>query len=248
MSKPLHPGKAAMNGLLAALLAREGFTGSMAMLDGPGGLSETYLGISDLSAAVEDFGKRWQLLDNSTKFYAACHLVHATIDAGRAIRARTPLAADAIESVRCRVIPLTLKAADQREPKTPLEAKFSVRFCAAMALLRGDAGEAEFNGASIADPEVARVMARVTPEPDPAMPVVAAHMTVRLTDGRVLEQHVSAARGTAQNPPSRDDVEEKFRRLAGVVLPAERVSGLVAALRGLVELSDVGEIATLAAG
>jgi 2-methylcitrate dehydratase PrpD len=73
-------------------------------------------------------------------------------------------------------------------------------------------------------------------------------MTVRLTDGRVLEQHVSAARGTAQNPPSRDDVEEKFRRLARVVLPAERVSGLVAALRGLVELSDVGEIATLAAG
>jgi len=247
MSKPLHPGKAAMNGLLAALLAREGFTGSMAMLDGPGGLSETYLGISDLSAAVEDFGKRWQLLDNSTKFYAACHLVHATVDAARGIRASGPLAADAIERVECRVHPLVLKAANQRNPQTDLEAKFSIGFCAAIALLRGDAGEAEFNAASIADPDVARVMARVTPEPDPAMPVVAAHMTVRLTDGRVLEQHVSAARGTAQNPPSRDDVEEKFRRLAGVVLPAERVSGLVAALRGLVELSDVGEIATLAA-
>ena len=231
MSKPLHPGKAAMNGLLAALLAREGFTGSMAMLDGPGGLSETYLGISDLSAAVEDFGKRWQLLDNSTKFYAACHLVHATVDAARGIRASGPLAAEAIERVECRVHPLVLKAANQRNPQTDLEAKFSIGFCAAIALLRGDAGEAEFNAASIADPDVARVMARVTPEPDPAMPVVAAHMTVRLTDGRVLEQHVSAARGTAQNPPSRDDVEEKFRRLAGVVLPAERVSGLVAALR-----------------
>jgi 2-methylcitrate dehydratase PrpD len=248
MSKPLHPGKAAMNGLLAALLAREGFTGSRAMLDGPGGLSATYLGMSDLSPAVEEFGKRWQLLDNSTKFYAACHLTHATVDAARGIRARAPLAADAIDRVECRVHPLVMKVADQRGPTTDLEAKFSISFCAAIALLRGDAGEAEFDGAAIADPDVVRVMARVTPEPDPSMAVGAAHMTVRLTDGRVLEQHVSAARGTPENPPSRDDVEEKFRRVARVVLPVDRVSRLVAALAGLVDLPDVGEVAALAAG
>jgi 2-methylcitrate dehydratase PrpD len=248
MSKPLHPGKAAMNGLLAAQLAREGFTGSMAMLDGPGSLSETYLGIGDLSPAVDDFGKRWQLLDNSTKFYAACHLAHATIDAARGIRARSAPGADAIDRVDCRVHPLVMKAANQRSPKTELEAKFSIAFCAAIALLRGDAGEAEFNEAALADPEIARVMARVTPEPDPSMTMGAAHMTVRLTDGRVLEHHVSAARGTAENPPSRDDVDEKFRRLAQVVLPADRVTRLVTALRGLADLRDVGEIATLAAG
>jgi 2-methylcitrate dehydratase PrpD len=248
MAKPLHPGKAAMNGLLAALLAREGFTGSMAMLDGPGSLAETYLGVSDLSPAVEDFGKRWQLLDNSTKFYAACHLTHATIDAARGIRAHAPLAADAIERVECRVHPLVMKVANQQSPRTDLEAKFSIAFCAAIALLRGDAGEAEFDAAAVADPDVARLTARVTPEPDPSMPIVAAHMTVRLRDGRVLEHHVTAARGTPENPPSRDDVEEKFRRVAQVVLPADRVSRLLTTLRGLVDLRDVSEIATLAAG
>src|SRR5207247_1705109 len=66
MSKPLHPGKAAMNGLLAAQLAREGFTGPTAILDGPHGLSATFLGIGDLGRAVEDLGKRWEILDNST--------------------------------------------------------------------------------------------------------------------------------------------------------------------------------------
>src|SRR5712692_416566 len=60
MSKPLHPGKAAMNGLLAALLAREGFTGSSAMLDGAHGLPATFLGVTDLGAAVEDLGKRFE--------------------------------------------------------------------------------------------------------------------------------------------------------------------------------------------
>ena len=248
MSKPLHPGKAAMNGLLAAMLAREGFTGSPAMLDGPGGLSETYLGISDLSPALKDLGKRWQLLGNSTKFYAACHLTHATVDAARGIRAQSTLGGDAIEAVECHVHPLVMKVANQRNPRTDLEAKFSISFCAAVALVRGDAGEAEFNLAALADPDVGRVMARVAPTPDPSMAVDAARMTVRLTDGRVLEHHVSAARGTPGNPPSRDDVEEKFRRLAEVVLPAERVSRLAATLRRLVDLRDVGEIATLAAG
>jgi 2-methylcitrate dehydratase PrpD len=248
MAKPLHPGKAAMNGLLAALLAREGFTGSTAMLDAPDGLAGTFIGVTDLRSAAEDFGKRWELLHNSTKFYAACHLTHATIDAGRAIRARVPLAAEAIESVRCRVMPLTLQAADQRDPRTPLQAKFSVRFCAAMALLRGDAGEAEFSEASLADPAVARVMARVTPEGDDALAIPAAHMTVRLVDGRVIEERITAARGTPENPGTRDDLETKFRRLAETVLPAPRVAELTAALRGLAEAPDVAGILALAGG
>lgn len=248
MAKPLHPGKAAMNGLLAALLAHQGFTGSTAMLDAPGGLAGTFIGVTDLRSAAEDFGKRWELLQNSTKFYAACHLAHATIDAGRAIRARTPLVPDAIESVHCRVTPLTLEAADHRDPQTPLEAKFSVRFCAAMALLRGDAGEAEFSETSLADPGVARVMARVTPEGDDALTIPAAHMTVWLADGRVLEARITAARGTPDNPGTREDVETKFRRLAEAVLPGPRVAELTVALRGLAEARDVAGILALASG
>jgi 2-methylcitrate dehydratase PrpD len=246
MAKPLHPGKAAMNGLLAALLARQGFTGSTAMLDAPDGLAGTFLGVTDLGGAAEDFGKRWELLHNSTKYYAACHLTHATIEAGRAIRARTPLSSDAIDSVRCRVMPLTLKAADQRQPKTPLEAKFSVRFCAATALLRGDGGEAEFTEASLADPGIARVMARVTPEADDSLTIPAAIMTVRLADGRVIEERITAARGTPDNPGTRDDLEQKFRRLAEAVLPAPRVAELTTALRSFAEAPDVAPMLALA--
>jgi len=60
MAKPFHPGKAAMNGLLAAMLAREGFTGATQMIDGPGSLPETYLGVTDMSAVAEDLGKRYE--------------------------------------------------------------------------------------------------------------------------------------------------------------------------------------------
>lgn len=248
MSKPLHPGKAAMNGLLAALLAREGFTGPTAILDGPGSLPDTLLGIADVGRAVEDLGKRFEILDNSTKLYAACHLTHATVDAARAIRTGSAPDAGAIEAVHCRVHPLVLRVADHRAPRTGLEAKFSVAFCAALGLVRGEAGETEFADEALGHPEVARVMARVSPEADEALDVGAARMAVRLTDGRVLEASVSAARGTPGNPATREDVEGKFRRLAEVVLPAERVGGLITMLRGLRDLPDVAAIAALAAG
>jgi 2-methylcitrate dehydratase PrpD len=248
MSKPLHPGKAAMNGLLSALLAREGFTGATAMLDGPHGLPATFLGVTDMSSAIEDLGKRWEIFENSAKAYAACHLTHATIDAARAIRARVAPAAEAVAGVRCDVHPLVLKVANHTAPRTELEAKFSVKFCAAMGLVRGKAGEGEFSQASLGDEAVRHVMARVTPEPDSSLDVGAARMTVRLADGRVIEERVAAARGTADNPLTREELEAKFRRLAEVVLPADRVTRLTATLRGLGDLADVRDLAALAAG
>ena len=248
MSKPLHPGKAAMDGLLAALLAREGFTGPTAVLDGPGSLPATFLGMADIGVALDDLGKRFEILQNSTKLYAACHLTHATVDAARRLRPRVVTALPSVEAIRCRVHPLVLRVANQISPRTGLEAKFSVAFCAALGLVHGEAGEAEFGERTLRDPAIARLMTRVSAEADAGLDVWAAHMTVRLADGRELAEHVTAARGTPENPATREDVEDKFRRLAGVVLPAERVDRLIAALRGLRQAPDVAEIARLAGG
>jgi 2-methylcitrate dehydratase PrpD len=245
MCKPLHPGKASMNGLLAALLAREGFTGPIGILDEGPGLPGTFVGITDLAPAIEDLGKRFEILDNSTKLYAACHLLHATIDAGRAIRERSAAAPAAIAVVECHVHPLAVKVAAIPEPRSGLEAKFSAAYCAALALTRGEAGESEFTDATAADPDLVGLARRVRPVADHALGIPEARMRVRLRDGRVLDEVVLAARGTPGHPVSREEVEEKFRRLAGVVLPAAQVGRLLETLRRLPALPDVGALATL---
>jgi 2-methylcitrate dehydratase PrpD len=242
MCKPLHPGKAAMNGLLAALLAREGFTGPAGILDERPGLPGTFVGITDLAPALEDLGKRFEILDNSTKLYAACHLLHATIDAGRAIRERAAPSPDAIADVECHVHPLALKVAAIPEPRSGLEAKFSAAYCAALALTGGEAGESEFVAP---DPDLVGLASRIRPVADPALGIPEARMRVRLRDGRVLDEVVRAARGTPGHPVSRQDVEEKFRRLAGVVLPAPQVGRLLETLRRLPTLPDVATLAAL---
>jgi len=242
MCKPLHPGKAAMNGLLAALLAREGFTGPTGILDERPGLPGTFVGLTDLAPALEDLGKRFEILDNSTKLYAACHLLHATIDAGRAIRARSAPFPEAIAAVECHVHPLAVKVAAIPAPRTGLEAKFSAAYCAALALTRGDAAESEFTAP---DPDLLGLASRIRPVADPALGIPEARMRVRLRDGRVLDEVVRAARGTPGHPVSREEVEEKFRRLAGVVLPSAQVGRLLETLRHLPALPDVGALAAL---
>jgi 2-methylcitrate dehydratase PrpD len=242
MCKPLHPGKAAMNGLLAALLAREGFTGPTGILDERAGLPGTFVGLTDLSPAIEDLGKRFEILDNSTKLYAACHLLHATIDAGCAIRERFAPSPEAIAAVECRVHPLAVKVAAIPEPRSGLEAKFSAAYCAALALTRGEAGESQFIAP---DPGLVGLAGRIRPVADPSLGIPEARMRVRLRDGRVLDEVVRAARGTPGRPVSRQDVEEKFRRLASVVLPAAQAGRLLETLRRLPALPDVAALAPL---
>jgi 2-methylcitrate dehydratase PrpD len=87
----------------------------------------------------------------------------------------------------------------------------------------------------------------VIAEPDASLDVGAARMTVHLTDGGVLAERVAAARGTAANPLTPEEVEGKFRRLAGVVLPPRRVDQLLAKFGGLADLPDVAELGALAA-
>jgi 2-methylcitrate dehydratase PrpD len=247
MCKPLHPGKAAMNGLLAALLAEQGFTGPVSVLEDPAGLGGTFLGPDRVGAALDGLGTRFEVLENSVKPYAACLLTHATIDAGRAIRAAAHPGLDEITGVECRVHPLGLQVAAHPSPETGLQGKFSLAFCAALALARGEAGEGEFTEATVRDATLGRLAARVRLAGDGDLAPNEARMTVRLADGRVLEHHVKAARGTAENPLSREEMEDKFRGLAGVVLARERVETLVQRLRGFAGLPDVAALAALTA-
>lgn len=246
MCKPFHPGKAAMNGLLAALLAREGFTGPAGILEGTSSFPQTFLGNADLTPALDGLGQRFEILENSFKPYAACLLTHATIDAGRAIRERWKPAVEEIAAVECRVYPLTLKVAAIPLPRTGLEGKFSLPYCAALGLLAGDGGEQRFGDGAVRDPELQALAGKVRVVADSSLAEAEAVMRVTLTGGRVFEERVKVARGNPGNPLSREELEEKFRSLAGSVLPRERVDALISGIRSFPTLPDVGRLVTLA--
>jgi 2-methylcitrate dehydratase PrpD len=250
MVKPLHAGLAARNGLTAAQLARRGFDASPDALDGPQG----YLQVMDsqqhtLGPAVADLGRRWEIERTgvTVKLYPSCAATHPPLDALLDLRARHDIDAGQIEAIEIDVDSMTPRLLIHERPRTILEGKFSMPFCAAAAMVGGRVGIDTFDLERIHDPAVQALMPRVSmrarPEFDRAAPLSRARVTIRLRDGRVVTQSADGARGY----PGRiteEELAQKFAACASRVLPAERAARAWTAVRAI-EQADVRELMTV---
>ena len=211
MSKPFHAGKAAMDGVMAAQLAAEGFLGAEDILDAERGLGNALIQDGETTMCLNGLGEDWELERNAIKPYACCGLTHATIDCGRTLAGQLDIAE--IAEARLEVNPLTLKVADQRDANTPLEGKFSVTYCAALALNGQRATEIDFAQSHIDDTALRSLAAKATPIPCDDLSPSAARMQVTLTNGDILSAETKVSLGNPENPMSWDDMRDKFMPL-----------------------------------
>lgn len=162
MSKPVHVGRAAQAGLLAAQLADLGLTGPAAILEGPLGLFAATAPGADPFAVTRPAGA-WELTRTSLKPWAACRHAHSAIDAALGVRARA--GADGLGEVVVRTYRDAITFADCPHPRTCEEAKFSLQHAVAYTLVHGEPGLDAFAPAAIADPRVTALRQRVRLEP-----------------------------------------------------------------------------------
>jgi 2-methylcitrate dehydratase PrpD len=247
MCKSLHPGRAAQNGLAAALLAQQQFTSSERAIEAPRGFAHVMSTKFDPAVITDGLGDHYELSQNMYKPYACGLVVHAAIDGCIQLKRTHDLQPDDIVAAHIRTSPLVPELTAIRNPQTGLEGKFSIYHAAAVALVTGAAGEPQFADGVMRDPRVVAVRGRVTIAADKAIRKLEAHVAVTLRDGRTLEQHVEHALGTIQRPMSDADLEEKFRSLAADVLPPAQIDGLIATCWKLDALPDVGAVARAAA-
>jgi 2-methylcitrate dehydratase PrpD len=148
-----------------------------------------------------------------------------------------------LDSVEARVHPLVLELTGKKTPQVGLEAKFSVYHSAAVALIHGAAGEAEYSDDAVRDAQVIAIRDRVTATLDPAMREDQTRVTVRLKDGRVLEKFIEHAIGSLERPMSDADLEAKFRGLVNGVLSTPEADRLIGLCWDIGKLADAGEVA-----
>ena len=246
MCKSLHPGRAAQNGLTAALLAAKNFTSSERAIEAPRGFARVMSTRFDPEVITAGLGERFELLSNMYKPYACGLVVHAAIDGCIELVREHRLTPDAIEAVELTVSPLVLDLTGNRAPQTGLEGKFSVYHAVAAATIHGAAGEAQFSDACVRDPRVVALRARVSLREDPAIGRTEARVTIRTRGGRTLSRHVEHALGTLARPMSDADLEAKFRGLAGEVLPGAQVEEIIKLCWRLPTLGDAGALARAA--
>jgi 2-methylcitrate dehydratase PrpD len=240
MCKPFHPGKAAMDGVMSALLSSRGFSAPVAILEGKAGFLNVLSDSPKPEAAMNELGKRYFFLENSYKPYASCRLTHPVINSVKQLR--VDIAPQDVVSIDLFLGPLCLDAAGIKTPRTGLEAKFSVFHCAALALVQGDASAAHFNDDQVMDPLLVDLREKVRVTPVEGMKDGEARVVVTTKDGRTLEAHVSAPKGDPVNPMSFDDLVEKFKLLSGTVLSGEKVNRIVEMVEGMDDVEDVGQL------
>jgi 2-methylcitrate dehydratase PrpD len=242
MSKPLHPGIAARNGLCAALLALQNFTSAEQAIEGRRGFANVLATERDFTLITDGLGETWELLDNTYKPFACGIVIHPIIDGCIQLRNAHALKPADIAAVSLRVHPLVLELTGKTAPRIGLEGKFSVFHSAAAAIVDGDCGEEQYSDQRVLDREIVALRDKVTANVDTTIREDAAHVEIVLNDGTVHRRNVEHAIGSLARPMSDADLENKFRKLCAPHLSAARISSLIAACWSLDEMTDAAEL------
>jgi 2-methylcitrate dehydratase PrpD len=253
MSKHLHPGKAAFNGLLAADLARLGFTGASRILEGERGFFRATSERFEAGRITEGLGQQWKIKENCYKLYACCGHTHSAIDMALEFRREQGWQGDEALAGLARVQIETYgpgyEIVKEMNPRTPYQAKFSLAYGVAAGLLEGWVGLAQFSperfeAGGVREEKIAALLKRlrvtVAPELTAKYPAEwGTRLTFSLNDGRRQMLSTSFPRGNPENPVSTAALEEKFRELVEPRYGLSLAERALAAVRGLERCGDM---------
>lgn len=249
MSKHLHPGKAAFNGVLAADLARAGFTGATRILEGDRGFFRAMSAAYDATRITDGLGVQWKIGENCFKLHSCCGHTHTAIDVALELRGR---ASGPIDSVHIETYGPGFEIVKEPNPRSSYQAKFSIAYCVAAALLEGKAGLEQFGAErfgpdGVRHEEIASVLSRtrVTVENDLTARYPAAwpaRVTITQADGRVLNGASDYPRGNPENPVSTEMLEEKFLTLVEPRFGADFARRAIGAVRELDSARDMASL------
>ena len=247
MSKQLHPGKAGLNGLLAALLAQKGFTGAKRILEDEKGFWPATCDDYDLNKCLAELGTTFHFERNSLKYHASCGHTHAAVDATLQATDGKPLAASAVNRVSVKTYQAAIDLLGNVSPVSPYLAKFNIPFCVASAINVGHAALSAFTTETIADPALLALMERLSVNSDKTLTAQypaqwPATVEIELTNGTRLNGSVSFPKGDPENPLSEGEIVGKFKDLTRDFISDTRAERLVERVLNLEQATDVSKL------
>lgn len=253
MSKHLHPGKAAFNGLLAADLAKQGFTGAGRILEGERGFVRAMSDGGDVGKITANLGRAWKVSENWYKLHSCCGHMHTAIDTALLLRRGEGWsdgeAAREVAAIDVAMYGPGYEIVREMNPRTPYQAKFSIAYCVAAALTEGRVGLAQFGSERFSPegtvvPAIHALLERTTVWVDPDLTARyperwPARLALTLRDGRVLGGEADYPRGNPENPAPLSELEDKFRDLVAPRYDADLAERAIVAVRALPSCPDM---------
>jgi 2-methylcitrate dehydratase PrpD len=253
-TKRLHPGWSAHGGVIAALLAREGFRGPARVFEGTHGFYRSFGAADEYRfEKLLELGREWETPRLAFKSYPCGSISHPYMDCALKLKQKYRPAPQRIREVVCRtakgpVHRLWEPLADKRRPVSSYGAKFSLPYSIAVMLVLGRAGLSEFTDEAIQDAEVLKLAAKVGYVIDPTIDYprhFSGHVKVVLEDGTVLEENQPHPRGGFEEPLPAEEIVNKFRANARLALPESRIDVILDSVMRLEQLPSVAPLADL---
>jgi 2-methylcitrate dehydratase PrpD len=259
MAKAYGAGRAAENGVVAAELAQQAFTGPTTVLEGTDGFLQTFGDGVSGERMLDSFGRPYHFADPGValKPYPSCTCSHTSITAVLALRKQHGIKPEHVGEIECSVSPAVANYLKFPRPKDALQAKYSLQFCVAVALIDGGVDIGTFVDERVRDPQVVALMERtamvVSPElaaqgfnPDSAP--FGSRVTVRLKDGRELHHRQDKGPWEPETAPSWHDLLPKYFSCARIALEEPASEETVAIIARLEEQKDLGRLMDLLRG
>ena len=248
--KPLHSGLANRNGLFAALMASQGFTASAEAFEHKQGFFAVYNGPGpfDAEKVKDNWADPLEVVDPSMgiKQYPCCGSVMPVMDLAIQMRNEHNLKPDDIKQVEPQTHERRLLHTTRPDPRSSLDAKFSVEYCTARALLDGTIVFEQFEGDAHLDPAVREFMKKIEAVPHTDDNHYGAHLVITLNDGTVLKEYTPKAKGRGPDHPlSADELENKFIMCARRALPMEQIELLYPACQDFEAITNIRDFTKL---
>lgn len=237
-TKPLHAGMTSRNGIMAAMLAKSGWTACDNIIESKVGWAAAYIGAGnyDPQAMVKDLGSAWTIQDTIViKKYPCCGTNHSALDSLLALKREHPFQWDQVAEVKVSGLPDLSHVLLYPEPSSAFQGKFSLPYNVATALLDGHIDIDSFTDARLKRPEFAQALGKVEIkilsrwDPDYSTHPKETPVVVRLKDGRTLSRSTNRNKmhGTPADPLTGEELKGKFRRNAALCIPADRIERML---------------------
>jgi len=236
MTKYLHCGKAAYNGLFSSLMAKKGFTGATMILEGDRGFFKAYSKEKDFEKSFKDMGKVFRINETVYKPYASCRHTHGPINGILEIMKTNELSYKDVEKVNIETYDTVLELAGNTDFTTSTAARFSVFYCIACAMIHGEVGVSQFAEKYLADPVITQVLPRINVTISEEMNALypkkwASKITLTTGDGNEYCMFVEYPKGDPENTMTDQEIENKYMSLAGLKVPESRAGQLLEKIR-----------------
>jgi len=245
MTKPLHPAKAAMEGLISANLAYRGFSGALRIFEGEKGICNAMARDGfDLEKLLYGLGSHWKTEEVSLKPYPCCRHIHPSIDAAKEVHRASKLKPQEIASVKVYTYRVGMETAHFKVPTSLEEARFSISYCVALALKFGDVNLDLFSPSLLRDEEILSLIDKTEVLEDDVYTKNhpqkwGAKVEVLSRDGGVWSSETWFPLGDPEKPMSDREVEDKFKGLVKPVLPEDYLSELIGRVWSIEEMENI---------